>query len=117
MILHYPDQAIDKLEEVSYLLKHSPERLSEFLVVDDRRNYEQLALNLQDYLSKISLFYRVSNRSNRYRNLPLKEKLKERKNHLLKKSLLLASFQTFLVTLRCLNGLVLALERLKATGS
>jgi len=47
LILHYPDQALDKLEEVSYLLKHNSGgdavKLSDFLVIDEKRNYDDLA--------------------------------------------------------------------------
>jgi len=56
LILHYPDQAIDKLEEVSYLLKHKNDdspKLSDFLVLDEHRSYEDLAASSQEYIDKV----------------------------------------------------------------
>jgi len=38
LIVHFPETAYSKLEEVSYLLKHN-KRLEEFLRVTDTRNY------------------------------------------------------------------------------
>lgn len=38
LILHYPDQALEKFEEVSYLIKQD-ENLSKYLNVEDIRNY------------------------------------------------------------------------------
>ena len=62
LILHYPDQALDKLEEVSYLLKHNGESLrpSDFLVMDEKRSYEELAVSQQEYIEKLILYYKVN---------------------------------------------------------
>lgn len=43
LILHYPDQALEKLEEVSYLLKHKDTiKMEDFLKVSDMRNYKDV---------------------------------------------------------------------------
>ena len=42
MILHYPENALDKLEEVSYLIRHGLE-LNEYLKIDDVRTYVNFA--------------------------------------------------------------------------
>ena len=39
LILHYPKGALDKFEEVSFLLKQNGGDLSKFLKVQDNRNY------------------------------------------------------------------------------
>lgn len=61
-MLHYPDQALDKLEEVSYLLKHNGDgvKLSDFLVLDEKRGYEELATSHQEYIEKLIQYYKVS---------------------------------------------------------
>lgn len=44
LILHYPDQALEKLEEVSYLLKHQGNlKTEDFLKLSDIRNYRELS--------------------------------------------------------------------------
>ena len=53
LIMHYPDQALDKLEEVSYLLKHDGEtlsnkqelRLRNFLITEEVKDYVDLAVS------------------------------------------------------------------------
>jgi hypothetical protein len=42
MILHYPNDALERLEEVSYLLKNGKD-LNEFLKIEDIRTYKQVA--------------------------------------------------------------------------
>ena len=43
LILHYPDQALGKLEEVSYLLKNADtHQIEDFLRVGDTRNYKDV---------------------------------------------------------------------------
>jgi hypothetical protein len=52
LIQHYPDQAFDKLEEVSYLLKNSDTlKLQDFLKVQDFRNYRDICAEMNDYIS------------------------------------------------------------------
>lgn len=43
MILHYPENALDKLEEVSYLIRHGLE-LNEFLKIEELRTYVEVAM-------------------------------------------------------------------------
>ena len=57
LILHYPDRALGKLEEVSYLLKHPEFKEEEFLNVAESRNYKELTESLEDYIKKISPFF------------------------------------------------------------
>lgn len=52
LILHYPSDAFDKFEEVSYLCKNKSLNLDEFLKIDDTRNYDKLAQSLQDWIKK-----------------------------------------------------------------
>lgn len=49
LIMHFPDTAISKLEEVSYLLKHN-KRLEEFLRVEDNRNYKSAMKESLQYI-------------------------------------------------------------------
>ena len=52
LIQHYPDQAFDKLEEVSYLLKNSDtHRLQDFLKVQDFRNHRDVCAEMNDYIA------------------------------------------------------------------
>ena len=54
LILHYPDQALCKLEEVSYLIKHSDEvKCEDFLKIQDMRDYKELCKVLKDYIKKL----------------------------------------------------------------
>jgi 23S rRNA U2552 (ribose-2'-O)-methylase RlmE/FtsJ len=43
LILHYPDQSLEKLEEVSYLLKNADTHsIEKFLKISDMRNYKDV---------------------------------------------------------------------------
>ena len=54
LILHYPDQALDKLEEVSYLLKNADaHKLEEFLKVSDTRTYRDVCNEMGEYIKKM----------------------------------------------------------------
>ena len=54
LILHYPDQALEKLEEVSYLLKHNDvHKLEDFLKVSDFRNYKDVCGEMNGYIEKM----------------------------------------------------------------
>ena len=51
LILHYPDQAVAKLEEVSYLIKHSDtHKMDEFLKVSDFRDYKDVCSEMEAYI-------------------------------------------------------------------
>jgi len=51
LILHYPDQALDKLEEVSYLIKHADTlAMDRFLKVSDMRNYKDVCQAMEEYI-------------------------------------------------------------------
>ena len=52
LILHYPDQSLEKLEEVSYLLKSAdPEQIKKFLKISDMRNYKDICEQMADYIA------------------------------------------------------------------
>jgi hypothetical protein len=54
LILHYPEQALEKLEEVSYLIKHNGVggvRLENFLVIEEIKSYKQFTDALQGYIT------------------------------------------------------------------
>lgn len=51
LILHYPDQSLEKLEEVSYLLKNAEtHKIEDFLKVSDMRNYKDVCEQMTDYI-------------------------------------------------------------------
>lgn len=50
LILHYPDQSLEKLEEVSYLLKNADShQIDQFLKITDMRNYKDICTQMTDY--------------------------------------------------------------------
>ena len=54
LILHYPDQALDKLEEVSYLLKNADTiDIEKFLKVNDMRNYKDVCCAMDAYITQM----------------------------------------------------------------
>ena len=55
LIMHYPDQALDKLEEVSYLLKHQSAslKLQDFLVTEESKNIKDHCDALLEYIAKL----------------------------------------------------------------
>lgn len=49
LVRHYPTQALQKFEEVSYLVKHSNEiDLEKFLRMSDTHNYSEVAKSLTE---------------------------------------------------------------------
>ena len=54
LILHYPDQALEKLEEVSYLLKNADaHKIEDFLKVSDTRTYKDVCKEMSDYINQM----------------------------------------------------------------
>ena len=52
MILHYPDNALEKLEEVSFLLKNANAYdIEQFLKMSDVRNYKDVCTQMEAYIS------------------------------------------------------------------
>ena len=51
LIDSYPTEALDKLEEVSYLLKKE-EELPKWLNLTDSRDYKAAAADLEEYMAK-----------------------------------------------------------------
>lgn len=51
LIQHYPDQAYDKLEEVSYLLKNQDtHKLEDFLKIQNFKNYKDVCMEMSEYI-------------------------------------------------------------------
>jgi len=51
LIIHYPDNALDKLEEVSFLLKNASEYdMEKFLKMSDVRCYKDVCSQMEDYI-------------------------------------------------------------------
>lgn len=54
LILHYPDQALDKLEEVSYLIKNKDTlKLEDFLKITDFRDYKEVCTQMDGYINEM----------------------------------------------------------------
>ena len=52
LILHYPTQAFQKLEEVSYLLKHEDTiKIEKFLRFHDVREYKDVCAEMDSYIN------------------------------------------------------------------
>lgn len=53
LILHSPNLALERFEEVSYMIKMGMDP-SEFLKVNDVRNYKEVAIDNESYVKKIA---------------------------------------------------------------
>ena len=61
LILHYPETALEKFEEVSYLTKHAATiNCNDFLKTEDNRNYKATADDLVEYIQKLAPHLEVS---------------------------------------------------------
>ena len=56
MILHYPENALDKLEEVSYLLRHGLE-LTDYLKIEEIRTYVGAASEETAYVNEAAKLF------------------------------------------------------------
>ena len=56
MILHYPENALDKLEEVSYLIRHGLQ-LNDFLRIEELRTYVGVAIEEQPYVKEATKLF------------------------------------------------------------
>lgn len=53
LILHYPDDSLDKLEEVSYLIKFKDSRnINEWLLIEEFWNFKETCKNKADFVAK-----------------------------------------------------------------
>lgn len=52
LIDSYPREALEKLEEVSYLIKKGDD-MSKFLFLQDNRDYKAQARDIADYMAKV----------------------------------------------------------------
>ena len=58
LIQHFPTQAFDKLEEVSYLLKNKDtHRLGDYLRIEDFRNYQDVCSEMDAYIRQMRYQY------------------------------------------------------------
>jgi hypothetical protein len=62
MILHYPTNALEKLEEVSYLIRHGME-LNDFLKIEEIRTYVELAVDEQLYIEAAQTLFPIKAKS------------------------------------------------------
>jgi hypothetical protein len=54
LVKHYPNCAIQKVEEVSYLLRNAEEHhIDDFLKIQDLHNYEEVARSMTDHIQKV----------------------------------------------------------------
>ena len=53
MILHNPDKALERFEEISYMIKQGMDP-NEFLRCEDNRDYSQVANDRKEYCKKIA---------------------------------------------------------------
>lgn len=50
--MHYPENALEKLEEVSFLLKHGDKyQVEKFLKMSDVRNYKDVCEEMETYIA------------------------------------------------------------------
>jgi len=52
LILHSPEKALDRFEEISYMIKHGQD-IKNFLRVEDCRDYKPVAATAGDYTSRM----------------------------------------------------------------
>ena len=54
LILHYPNNALEKLEEVSYLIKNEDTlKMEDFLKVEDFRSYKSVCGQMESYIGNM----------------------------------------------------------------
>ena len=60
LILHYPDDALDKLEEVSYLVKYKDSKdLKAWLLVEEFWNFKNHCENKADFIAKAKKYFEL----------------------------------------------------------
>ncbi len=60
MILHYPQDALDKIEEISYLLKHKQEKpIQKWLLVEEFWNFKKSCANKADFIEKSRKYFEL----------------------------------------------------------
>lgn len=60
MILHYPEDALDKIEEISYLLKHKSEKsIHHWLLVEEFWNFKKSCTNKADFIEKTRKYFEL----------------------------------------------------------
>lgn len=54
LVKHYPSCALEKVEEVSYLLKNADaHHIEEFLKIEDKRNYDSVAQSMANHIATV----------------------------------------------------------------
>ena len=56
MILHYPNDSLERFEEVSYLIKNRLD-LKDYLKIEEIRTYTKVAKNELEYVTAASKFF------------------------------------------------------------
>lgn len=56
MILHYPNNSLERFEEVSYLIKNRMD-LKEYLKIEEIRTYSEVAKNELEYVARATKFF------------------------------------------------------------
>ena len=58
LVQHYPNNSLEKVEEVSYLLKHADSHhIDEFLRIEDKRNYDTVAQSMADHIAQVESMF------------------------------------------------------------
>ena len=58
LMRHYPDQPLDKIEEVSYLVKHKADyKVEEFLKLAEQTRYKDVSESLKEYIQTASKLF------------------------------------------------------------
>ena len=59
LVKHYPNNALQKLEEVSYLLRNSDtHHIDDFLKIQDLHNYEEVAKSMTDHIARVQALFK-----------------------------------------------------------
>jgi hypothetical protein len=60
LILHYPEDSLDKFEEISYLMKNKDKiQREEFLQLSEKRNYKDAHAHMADWIEKAPTLFEV----------------------------------------------------------
>lgn len=60
LVKHYPGNALQKVEEVSYLLRNSEDHcIEDFLKIQDLHNYEEVARSMAENIEKVQSMFKL----------------------------------------------------------
>ncbi len=52
MVLHYPEDSLDKIEEISYLIKHKGKHMRDWLVIEEMWNFKRSCSNKAEFIER-----------------------------------------------------------------